>query len=121
MSTGFETADNSHVLTRFRHRLGPLWDDVAPHCVEAGAEDLPRLKNQIRRCSRPECATNAQLARELEALLAGWPHYGSCERMILRGAVDYLAEDEAQSPRAGVARDGDVVVEATVRTLLRRA
>lgn len=121
--SGSETLiSTSHVLDGFRHRLGPLWADVAPHCVDSAADDLPRLESQIRRCSRPECARHPALARELEAMLAGWYHYGPPERMVLRGAVDYLAASDKAVPTVGLMRDdGDLVVSAAVRALLRGA
>lgn len=123
MPTGSVTVRNtSHVLEGFRRRLGPLWAEVAPHCVDSAADDLPRLQSQIARCSRPECARHPQLARELEAMLAGWHHYDSPERMVLRGAVEYLAVDDETTPTSGfVDGDGDVVVDAAVRALLRGA
>lgn len=121
--SGSETViGTSHVLDGFRHRLGPLWAAVAPHCVDSTADDLPRLQSQIRRCSGPECPRHPQLARELEAMLAGWCHYDPPERMVLRGAVDYLAESDKAAPTIALVHDNDdIVVDAAVRALLRGA
>lgn len=114
-------AGHSRVLDGFRRRLGPLWAEVEPYCADSGPDDLPHLVRQVRECSRPECARAHALASELEALLAGWPHYGVHERMVLRGAVSYLAEceDPTDDDEAGL-DDDDAVVDAAVRVLLRR-
>lgn len=118
-------------LQRFASELGEMWPRLAPLCVDLGADDISALVGSTRRTAhraRPELRL---LAGDLEALLAGWNHFDSDERALLRGTISYL-EGEADAVgagwRAAAGRDGrsdagparaDDVVGAAVRTVLR--
>lgn len=124
MKVGADAREDGRVLDRFRVALGDLWPHVAPHCVDAPEDDLGRLVAQVRATSttrEPERGTEP--ASELEALLAGWKHYGGPERAVLRGAVAYLSEPEDAMPDAapGSLDDDNAVVDAAIRVILRRA
>lgn len=113
-----ETSSNPVALERFRRDLGDLWNDVAPLCHSA--EDPAELVAALH-------AQDGSVHRalpDLEALLAGWPHYDTTSRAILTGAVTYVTEaaparDEAEETPAE--HDDEVVVDAAIRAILRRS
>lgn len=121
MNLGVDTArHDERVLDRFRVELGDLWPHVAPHCVDAPEDDSSRLVAQIRATSTAGDPAATGLAVELEALLAGWQHFGGPERAVLRGAVAYLSEADAATADAGGLDDDNAVVDAAIRAIMRR-
>lgn len=97
--------EDDPIIVTFVAELGALWPDVAPWCLDPGPDvaDVP---------TRPTGHTHG--ARDLDALLAGWPHFGPSERAVLSGALGYLGGPAGEND--GVA---PLVVDATVRALLR--
>ncbi|GAB47358.1 hypothetical protein [Mobilicoccus pelagius] len=116
-----ETSSNPVALERFRRDLGELWNDVAPlcHSTEDPAELVAALHAQD--------GTVHRALPDLEALLAGWRHYDTTSRAILTGAVTYVTETTPTRDGAVAGagetvggHDGEVVVDAAIRAILRR-
>ena len=111
-----ETSSNPAVWEVFRRNLGELWYEVAPLCHTV--EDPSELAAALHGEDRPDART----LPDLEALLAGWPHYDATRRAVLSGAVAYLTESDPEeaSPGELLRADQEVVVDAAVRAILRR-
>lgn len=105
------------VLDAFRRDLGGLWTWVGPLCRDE--QDPDRLIATLHETST-EGSPVERLAPELEALMAGWPHYDSQRRAVLSGAVAFLAEDDGRTPELDSVVADELVVEAAVRAVLRR-
>lgn len=111
-------------LQRFASELGRLWPQVAPLCIDLGADDLSDLLADTRRTARESDPRLRLLAGDLEALLAGWQHFEPDKRALLRGAISYLEHDMTApetnvTPAPADPARADTVVGAAVRTLLR--
>lgn len=107
-------------LARFRSRVPHLWSQVEPLCAATEADrdqEMEELRAAIAEGrARRAGASSRHPGDELEALLAGWPHFDSDRRAVLRGAVRYLATDPSS---ISMARQ-EQLVGAAVAAVLRR-
>ncbi|WP_040161951.1 hypothetical protein [Mobilicoccus massiliensis] len=101
------------VIDVFRRSLGELWFQVAPLCQ--GVDDPTVLDATLRARADSE---GSHLVHELEALLVGWPHYDSAQRAVLTAAVAYVA-GTVPGDHEAIVVDGDKVIDAAVRSILR--
>jgi hypothetical protein len=109
-----EPAKPTRASEVFRKTLGDLWPVVEPLHVETTAEEIKQLAERLPghlADHTPNRGFAADLASDLESLLADWETYDSAERPVVRAATAYFLEaNDAVPDRA----DGGLVDDQTV-------
>ncbi|MCH8613270.1 hypothetical protein [Arsenicicoccus dermatophilus] len=111
-------------LGTFREELGDMWPAVRPLCRALDDDGVVTLSRRLEQhmLAHPACQDRVgELAADLMALMAGWPHLDRDARAVLVAAMSYLAEGDDSVPDhlPGGLDDDDRVVGAAVRAILR--
>lgn len=110
-----------HATAAFWH--GPLgcmadlvpqvWPALEPLCLHEAHGCPDELGRALR--TRAHEQGRGHHVTDLEALLAGWPHYDNEQRAVLGGTVRYLTTECVETPSPDVEDD---VVAAAVRAVM---
>lgn len=101
-----------------------MWPAVRPLCRALDDDGVVTLSRRLEQhmLAHPACQDRVgELAADLMALMAGWPHLDRDARAVLVAAMSYLAEGDDSVPDhlPGGLDDDDRVVGAAVRAILR--
>lgn len=106
----------SAALDRMAGLMPELWPELEPWCL-LGLHYAPEELGACLRRHHATCPNHrASSAADLEALLAGWPHFEDGQRAVLAGTVLFLTHEGSTVTPPDLE---DEVVQAAVHAVMQ--